>query len=103
MAYLWNIMDRKTRFLIASRLSEKRDSIGAMAAFNRAIRVAHGSEPERVLTERPAYNEGIRRTSRTDQHIARVGIGKPTPKQPSREVERDAPREGEGSEEDGRA
>src|SRR5204862_2728910 len=50
MAYLCNVMDRKTRFLIASRLSEKRDSIGAIGAFNRAIRVAHGSGPERVLT-----------------------------------------------------
>jgi transposase-like protein len=79
MAYLWNIMDRKTRFLIASRLSEKRDSIGAMAAFNRAIRVAHGSEPEKVLTDAaPAYNDGIRRTfEKRPQHIARVGIGKP--------------------------
>ncbi len=79
MAYLWNIMDRKTRFLIASRLSEKRDSIGAMAAFNRAIRVAHGSEPERVLTDAaPAYTEGIRRTFQNrPQHIAKVGIGKP--------------------------
>ena len=79
MAYLWNIMDRKTRFLIASRLSEKRDSVGAMAAFNRAIRVAHGIEPEKVLTDAaPAYNDGIRRTFQNrPQHIARVGIGKP--------------------------
>jgi len=79
MACLWNIMDRKTRFLIASRLSEKRDSFGAMAAFNRAIRVAHGSEPERVLTDAaPAYTEGIRRTFQNrPQHIAKVGIGKP--------------------------
>lgn len=79
MAYLWNVMDRKTRFLIASRLSEKRDSIGAIGAFNRAIRVAHGSEPERVLTDAaPAYTDGIRRTFQNrPQHIAKVGIGKP--------------------------
>ena len=51
MAYLWNIMDRKTRFLLASRLSEKRDSVGAIGAFNRAINVAHGSEPEKVMTD----------------------------------------------------
>jgi transposase-like protein len=79
MAYLWNIMDRKTRFLIASRLSEKRDSVGAMAAFNRAIRVAHGSEPERVLTDAcPAYSQAIRSSfENRPEHIAKAGIGKP--------------------------
>jgi putative transposase len=79
MAYLWDIMDRKTRFLIASRLSEKRDSIGAMAAFNRAIKVAHGSEPEKVFTDRAfAYTDGIRRTFQNrPEHIARAGIRKP--------------------------
>ncbi len=30
IAYLWNIMDRESRFLIASKLSEKRDINGAI-------------------------------------------------------------------------
>jgi putative transposase len=79
MAYLWNVMDRKTRFLLASRISEKRDSVGAMAAFNRAIRVAHGSEPEKVFTDRAfAYTDGIRRTFQNKpEHIAKAGIRKP--------------------------
>jgi hypothetical protein len=34
IAYLWNIMDRESRFLIASKLSEKRDINEAIQAFN---------------------------------------------------------------------
>jgi transposase-like protein len=79
MAYLWNIMDRKTRFLLASRLSAKRDSLGAIGAFNRAINVAHGSEPETVMTDAlPAYTDTIRRAfDKRPNHIAKAGIGKP--------------------------
>jgi hypothetical protein len=36
IAYLWNIVDRKSRFLIASKLSEKRDTNGAIQAINEA-------------------------------------------------------------------
>jgi hypothetical protein len=50
MAFLWNVMDRKTRFLIASRLSGRRDKDGAKAAFTEAAKNAHESQPERVLT-----------------------------------------------------
>jgi transposase-like protein len=38
ISYLWNIMDRESRFLIASKLSEKRDINGAIQAFNEAIK-----------------------------------------------------------------
>jgi putative transposase len=79
MAYLWNIMDRKTRFLLASRLSKKRDSLGAIGAFNRAVNVAHGSEPETVMTDAlPAYTDTIRRAfDKRPNHVAKAGIGKP--------------------------
>jgi transposase-like protein len=79
MAYLWNIMDRKTRFLLASRLSAKRDSLGAIGAFNRAINVAHGSEPATVMTDAlAAYGDTIRRVfDKKPNHIAKAGIGKP--------------------------
>ncbi|MDA4118823.1 MAG: transposase, partial [Thaumarchaeota archaeon] len=69
---------------IASRLSQKRDSIGAIGAFNRAIRVAVSSEPERVSTgAAPAYDDGIRRSfgdkfDRRPKHIARMGVCKRT-------------------------
>jgi hypothetical protein len=31
VAHLWNIMDKDSRFLIASKLSEKRDTNGAIS------------------------------------------------------------------------
>lgn len=79
MAYLWNVMDRKTRFLLASRLSAKRDSLSAVAVFNRAARVAHGSEPEYVLTDGlSGYGDGIKHSfSERPNHIAKAGIRKP--------------------------
>src|ERR1700730_15826582 len=51
MAYLWNVMDRKTRFLLASRLSQHRNVNGAVAAFNAARKVAHDSQPERIFAD----------------------------------------------------
>ncbi len=78
MAYLWNIMDRKTRFLLASRLSEKRDEPSALAAFTRAVKVAHGSEPEKVFTDAyKAYELGVRDAfDKKPEHIAKAGIRK---------------------------
>lgn len=37
VAYLWNVMDRESRFLIASKLSKKRDTNGSIQAINQAI------------------------------------------------------------------
>lgn len=34
MAYLWNVMDRKTRYLLASKLSLRRDDDGAIRGLN---------------------------------------------------------------------
>ena len=38
LVYLWNVMDRRTRFLLASRLSARRDRNGAIRAFMDANR-----------------------------------------------------------------
>jgi hypothetical protein len=45
IAYLWNIIDRESRFLIASKRSEKRDINGAVQAFNEAIKNSHDQKP----------------------------------------------------------
>ncbi len=45
IAFLWNVMDRKTRFLLASKLSTFRDVAGADRAFREAMRNAKGSSP----------------------------------------------------------
>jgi transposase-like protein len=73
-------MDRKTRFLLASKVSEARDINGAVAVFKEAIKNAHGSEPEQVLTDSwRAYRQGINETFQKvkPEHIAKCGIGKP--------------------------
>ncbi len=51
MAFLWNIMDHKTRFLIASKLSEHRDKEGAIRAFNEAIQNAHAQTHLMINTD----------------------------------------------------
>jgi transposase-like protein len=48
IAYLWNVMDRQSRFLIASKLSEHRDTEGAINAFNVAIHNAQGPTPQQM-------------------------------------------------------
>jgi putative transposase len=80
LAYLWNVMDRRTRFLVASKLSKRRDVGGAARAFQEAAKNAHESEPERIFTDGlKAYSEGITFAPFTidPEHVARVGINKP--------------------------
>ncbi len=80
IAYLWNVMDRRTRFLIASKLSKRRTVVGAIAAFKEAAKNAHGSEPDRIFTDAlHAYGEGIATApfSKDPEHISRAGVGKP--------------------------
>jgi putative transposase len=79
IAYLWNVMDRQSRFLIASKLSEHRDTQGAIQAFNEAIHNAHGQSPQQIHTDAlRAYMEGISKTFGLKvDHIAKCGINKP--------------------------
>jgi transposase-like protein len=63
LAFLWNVMDRKTRFLLASKVSEARDINGSIAVFKDAIKNAHDKLPEQVLTDAlRAYSQGISET-----------------------------------------
>jgi transposase-like protein len=78
IAYLWNVMDRQSRFLISSKLSEHRDTEGAINAFNEAIHNAQGSNPLEINTDAlPAYREGINNTFSRVDHIPKCGINKP--------------------------
>jgi transposase-like protein len=80
MAYLWNVMDRKTRFLLASKLSKHRDDDGAIKVMLEAKRNAHDSQPEAIITDaHRSYNEGISYAWFNDKkpkHIARAGLRK---------------------------
>ncbi len=81
MADLWNVMDRKTRFLLASKVSKHRDDDGAIKAMLEAKKNAHDSQPEAIITDaHRSYNEGISYAwfnERTPKHIAKAGIRKP--------------------------
>ena len=79
VAYLWNVLDRESRFLLSSKLSEKRDTNGAIQALNEAIKNSHGNLPQIVYTDAlRAYREGISKTLGNNvEHIAKCGITKP--------------------------
>jgi transposase-like protein len=81
MAYPWNVMDRKTRFLLASRLSQHRNVNGSVGAFNEARRNANGSEPEKIfadgLNAYPQAMEYWEGESSRPELVARMGVGKP--------------------------
>ncbi|MDG6966978.1 MAG: IS1/IS6 family transposase [Nitrososphaerota archaeon] len=79
MAFLWNVMDRKTRFLLASKVSKHRDDYGAVRAFAEAIKNAHDNLPEKVFTDGlNSYRDPIKFGFKGQvQHIARMGVGKP--------------------------
>ena len=51
--WFWDIIDRKTRFLLASRLSHSRTTQDAQILMNRAIKTA-GKEPKAVITDKLA-------------------------------------------------
>lgn len=79
LAFLWNVMDRKSRFLLASKLSKDRDIKGAVQAFQEAIKNAHGVEPTILTTDAlHAYPKAVKETFQTKVwHKARQGVNKP--------------------------
>ncbi len=79
LAFLWNVMDRKTRFLLASRLSTHRNMNGAVGVFNEARKNAQGSEPERIFVDGlNAYPQAMTYwQGKKPELVARAGIKKP--------------------------
>lgn len=61
IAFLWNVMDRKTRFLLASKVSAYRDDNGAFEAFKEARANSHGQFPEKIFVDgaHAYYNIGV--------------------------------------------
>lgn len=71
-------MDRKTRFLFASKVSEARDINGGVAVFKEAIKNANGQNPKEIHTDAlRAYREGISQNFKEVDHNAKCGINKP--------------------------
>ena len=73
IAYLWNVMDRQSRFLIASKLSEHRDTEDAIQALR--LHNSHDSNPLEINTDAlPSYRECIDKTFSEVDHIPKCGI-----------------------------
>ena len=51
VGFVWNVMDRETRFLIVSKLTTTRTAIDTVAAFEDAEQNAHGIKPHTVFTD----------------------------------------------------
>ncbi len=80
MAFLWNVMDRKTRFLLASKLSALRDKQGAFEAFKEARANSHGNFPEMIFTDALGAYEKVQHANVKGWNpklVAKAGINKP--------------------------
>jgi putative transposase len=78
LAFLWNVMDKDTRFLLASKVSENRDANGAIVVLQEAIKNANGNLPDEVYTDaHRSYREGVAKTFPAVEHIAKCGVNKP--------------------------
>jgi len=77
IGFLWNVLDRNTRFLLASRLSEERDKVGGIAAFKEAIANAHGLKPTEVRADSlNSYPHIVKATLPEAKLIANCGVRK---------------------------
>ncbi len=80
IAFLWNVMDRKTRFLLASKVSTWRDVAGADRAYREAVSNAGGNRPETFYTDALKSYQTLMASlpeSERPNHIAKAGIRKP--------------------------
>jgi transposase-like protein len=78
IAFLWNVMDRKTRFLLASKLSRWRDVAGADRAYREALSNA-GQRPETIYTDALKSYQTLMASlpeSERPQHVANAGVSK---------------------------
>nr|MDQ3969576.1 DDE-type integrase/transposase/recombinase [Thermoproteota archaeon] len=76
--FLWNVMDRETRFLLASKVSENRDANGSIAALQLAIKNANSNLPDAINTDaHRSYIDAVSKTFPTVYHIAKCGVNKP--------------------------
>jgi transposase-like protein len=81
LAFVWNVMDRDTRFLLASKVSEGRDISGALKAFKEAIHNANGQLPEKVRTDaHKSYGIGMKwafdSVGAKVEHVKDCGVSK---------------------------
>ena len=73
-AYLWDIMDRDTRYVLASHLSYRRDGHAARAMLRKALAASDGP-PKTITTDKwRAYIKPIKDLSPETKHIQSQGL-----------------------------
>ena len=73
-AYLWDIMDRDTRYILASHLSYRRDAPSARAMLRKALAASDGP-PETITTDKwRAYIKPIKELVPEAEHIQSQGL-----------------------------
>ena len=77
--YLWNVMDEKTRFQLASVVSTERETKDARMVFQRAKNNCGGRKPKFIITDGlPTYRHAINKEFPTNigetEHIWNVGL-----------------------------
>ena len=76
LIYNFNVMDYRTRFLLASYLSADKSRISAEKVLRKALKVAK-NPPKRITTDKlPSYKTAIRRVFPDAEHIESLGPGK---------------------------
>jgi putative transposase len=76
IGFVWNIMDRQTRFLIVSKLTTTRTAVDTAAAFEEAQHNAHGIEPETVFTDSLRHYKSGVKTFANAKRVENCGISK---------------------------
>ena len=73
-AYLWDIMDTDTRYILASHLSYKRDATAARAMLRKALAASDGP-PKTITTDKwRAYIKPIKELAPEAEHIQSEGL-----------------------------
>ena len=73
-AYLWNVMDSQTRYILATHLSPRRDAVAARALFRKAMKVAD-KPPRTVTTDKwRAYIKPIKEILPDARHMQSEGM-----------------------------
>ena len=72
--YHWNIMDAKSRYLLASHLDEHRNAEGARAVIRKALKASH-RQPKEIKTDGlTSYGKPIRELMPGTKHTVTKGI-----------------------------
>jgi putative transposase len=77
--YLWNVMDERTRFQLASIVSKERHVRDARMVFQKAKKNAGGRKPKYIVTDglqsyKPAINKEFLTSHNETEHLWNVGL-----------------------------